>query len=92
MSNGFVICFGMGVVFIGLICIVFLVSLTGKIIQSVEKKRGAKQPVAAPAAAPAVATTAIPNRAALVAAIAAVIAEEEGRDVSGIRILSIKRV
>jgi Na+-transporting methylmalonyl-CoA/oxaloacetate decarboxylase gamma subunit len=53
--------------------------------------KGSQQPtpVPVPAAAPAVSET---NREELVAAISAALAEELGTDITGIRILSLKKV
>ena len=85
----FVCLFGMGTVFVGLTCIILLVYLMGAIFQKIGQK-----PAAAPAAAPAVtaAPAEIPNRQAMIAAVSAVLAEENGTDVKGIRILSFKKI
>lgn len=93
MSNTFVICMGMGVVFVGLICIVILISITGKIIQAVDKKKNVTPSASVNAAVmqPTVTQT-IPNRGVLVAAISAALAEELGTTVQGLRILSLKRL
>ncbi len=85
-SNLFVVLMGVGTVFIGLICIILLVSLMSWLCRKFEKK--------APAA---VAPSAVPQRQAanggeIIAAISSAIAEELGTDVSAIRITSIKRV
>lgn len=89
---GVVILLGMGIVFAGLICIVILCVMMGKVVRLLENKgapaAAAPVAVAAPAAAPAV----IPNRAELVAAISCCLAEELGTDVSAIRIVSLKKV
>lgn len=82
VSPLFVCLMGMGVTFIGLTCLIFLTLLLGKLA-----KGGA-----APAAAPAPATSAIPNRQELIAAVSVALAEELGTDVSGIRILSFKKI
>ena len=74
----FVCLMGMGTVFFGLICLIVLTTLLGRIC-------GRKQQ-AAPAAAPAV------NQQELIAAVSAAIAEDLGTDITGIRILSIKKV
>lgn len=87
-SSLFVCVFGMCTVFIGLICIILLVTAMGKICQSADKKPAAAAPaVSAPAAAAAPA-----DKAQLIAAVSAVIAEEMGTDVSGLRILSMKKI
>ena len=80
----FVCLMGMGTVFFGLICLIVLTTLLGRIV-------GRKQEAAAPAvSAPAVEATV--NQQELIAAISAAIAEDLGTDITGIRILSVKKV
>ena len=89
----FVCAMGMGIVFIGLICLIVLIKILGAVSQLANGKKIA--PVPAAAAAPVAAAPAadvIPNRGELVAAVSAALAEELGTDVSAIRIHSIKRV
>lgn len=81
---------GLGTVFFGLICLIFITKLMSAIITANEKKKAAA-PVPA-AAAPAPAAETIANRGAFVAAVAASIATVMGTDVSGVRIHSIKKV
>ena len=91
---GVVVLLGVGIVFAGLICIVILCVLMGKVVRLLEGKAAPaaeSAPVIAPAAAPVVAE-AIPNRRELVAAISCCLAEELGTDVSAIRIVSLKKV
>lgn len=90
----FVCAMGMGIVFIGLICLIVLIKILGKVSVLVDGKKAAPAPVvAAPApVAAAPAADVIPNRGELVAAVSAALAEELGTDVRAIRILSIKRV
>ena len=87
----FVCLFGMGTVFAGLICIIILTSIMGKIVGSAAKKSEAAAPAAAAPVAQA-ASKEIPNRQALIAAISCVLAEEMGTDVTGIRIHSLKKI
>ena len=89
ISNLFVVVMGLATVFIGLICIILLCYLMSYVVRQIDKKKPAAPVVEEPAAA---APQAIENRGELVAAISAAIAEELGKDVSGIRILSIKRL
>ena len=74
-SSVFVVLMGMGTVFFGLICLIVLTSIMGRIL-------GREAAPAAPE----------PNRQELVAAVSAAIAEELGTDITGIRILSMKKV
>lgn len=92
LSGPFVVLMGMGTVFVGLICIIILVVLMGKIIGAITKDTPA--PAAAPAVSPApvAAPTEIPNRPELVAVVSAAIAEDLGTDISKIQIHSIKRI
>ena len=96
---------GFLIVFIGLICLIALVSLMGAVCQRVlkdEKKPAKKAAPAAPAKktapakkaapAPAAAPAVIANRDELVVAFSAAVAEELGTDVSAIRVVSLKEI
>ncbi len=83
-SNLFVVAMGVGTVFVGLICIIALVSLMSWLCRKTE---AAKPALTAPVTAPARS-----DSGAVVAAISAAVAEELGTDVSAIRIVSIKKV
>lgn len=80
-----VIVFGIGVVFVGLVCIVFFCLLMSAIIRAFEKNKKQAPAVAAPVAAAPIA-----NRGEFIAAVSTAIAEELGTDVSAIRIVSVK--
>jgi len=86
-SSVFVVLMGMGTVFFGLICLIVLTSIMGRILG-----REAAPAVSAAPAAPVAAAPVEPNRQELVAAVSAAIAEELGTDITGIRILSLKKV
>lgn len=89
-SNLFVCLMGICTVFIGLVCIIALVSVMSVICTRTDKamnKRAIPAPAAAPAAAPSSAVT--PE---MVAAVSAVIAEEMGTSVDAIRIVSMKKL
>lgn len=86
-SSVFVVLMGMGTVFFGLICLIVLTSIMGRILG-----REAAPAVSAAPAAPVAAAPVEPNRQELVAAVSAAIAEELGTDITGIRILSMKKV
>lgn len=90
---------GFLIVFIGLICLIALVSLMGAVCQKVlkdEKKPAKKAAPAAPAKkaapAPVAAPAVIANRDELVAVFSAAVAEELGTDVSAIRVVSLKEI
>lgn len=99
-GTGTVIGMGMGIVFFGLICLIFLIMLMGVILRPFTKKeeeKKAAEKAAADAerarkAAAASSSASIPNRGEFVAAVSAAIAEELETDVSKIRIDSIKRL
>ena len=78
---------GMGTVFFGLICIVALCCLMSAVCRRTERRKAAP---AAPAAPAVPAETG--DRGELVAAVSAALAEELGTDISGIRILSLKKL
>lgn len=81
-----VVLLGFGTVFVGLICLIFITKLMSAIIGSKGNKVAS-----APAAASAPAESTIANRGEFVAAVSAAIATTIGTDVSGLRILSIKK-
>lgn len=87
-SSLFVCLMGMGTVFFGLICLIVLTMIMGKLVGGhAAPAAAAPVPVAAaPAAAPE------GNRQEIAAAVAAAIAEELGTDITGIRILSMKKL
>ena len=86
-SNLFVCLMGMGTVFFGLICLIALTTIMGKIVGG----RAVPAAMPAPAAAP-VSAAAEPNRQELVAAVSAAIAEELGTHITGIRTVSMKKL
>lgn len=89
-----VVLMGLITVFVVLVCLIVIIKLLGLIISAV-KKDGNSAPAAVPApAAPAPAAMPAPSadKQKLVAAIAAVIAEDMGADVSHLKIHSIKKL
>ena len=82
---------GIGVVFVGLAIIIGLVELMNFITTKAEGKKKESAPVDAVASAP-VASAVIENRDELVAAVCAAVAEENGTDISAIRVVSFKKV
>lgn len=84
-----VVIMGMGVVFIGLIAIVIICKLTGKICMSFSNKEKTEEKPEAPKT-----TVNIPieNKEEIIAAVCAAAAEELGTDVSALRVRSFKRI
>ena len=79
---------GLGTVFFGLVCIIFICTVFGKIFANTSKKAAA-----APAQAPAPQSElSAEEKGAVIAAVSAVIAEELGTDVSALRIHSFKKI
>ncbi len=80
---------GLGTVFFGLICIIFICTVFGKIFASSSKKTESAH---APAAPVAQSELSAEEKGAVIAAVSAVIAEELGTDVSALRIHSFKKI
>lgn len=80
---------GMGIVFLGLVCIYGLCVLMGALLKT--NKSNTEVAPSAAAQQPEQKTE-IPNREEMVAALSAVVAEELGKDVSAIRIVSLKKL
>ncbi len=97
MNSGLVVLMGLGVVFIGLVCIIFVCKCMSFVVSKIEKApTNAEIPASQVASQNSTNTTAnsdtIPSRPELAAAIAAAVAEYTGKDISGIRIHSIKKL
>jgi len=92
VSNLFVVLMGVGTVFFGLICLILLTMAMSAVTRSMGKDEPAVKAAPAPVTAPAAAPGTIPDRPALAAAIAAAIAEDLGTDITGIRIVSMKKI
>ncbi len=83
----FVVCMGMGTVFVGLITIIILCKIIGAFCSIGNKKPEKATERAIPAA-----TASNENRKEIIAAVAAVCAEDMGTEVSALRILSFKKL
>ena len=83
----FVCLMGMGTVFFGLICLIALTYLMSFLLR--RKAAPSSSPAPAAAAAP---TAPEPNQEELIAAVSAAIAEDLGTDITGIRIVSMKKL
>lgn len=89
----FVIFLGLITVFVGLICIILICML----MSLLTKKRSSDKIEAAESSinsvvSPNVNDNHIPNKQQFIAAVSAAIAEDLGKDVSAIRILSVKKI
>ena len=93
ISNWFVVAMGLGTVFVGLICIIFISMLMSFICRGfVKNKPVEKAAPKAPVAAAPTAQAEIKNKQEFVAAVSAAIAEFSGCSAEGIRIHSIKKI
>ncbi len=95
INNLTVILMGIGVVFAGLIGLIIVCTVMGKICSAAFKNKAAESaaPVAAPAAAAPVASAdGIADRGAFIAAVSAAIAEASGTDAAGLRIVKIEKL
>ena len=91
-SSLFVTLMGIGTVFFGLICIIFLTMAMGAILKGKEKAPAAA--AAAPAAAPAPVAAPKPQgmQPEIVAAITAALSEEVGISSRSMNIVNIKKI
>lgn len=93
ISNLFVVLMGIGTVFFGLICLILLTMAMSAVVRRIGGGRSAASaPEPAPTTVPEAASGGIPDRPVLAAAMAAVIAEDLGTDVTGLRIVSIRKI
>ena len=81
---------GISVVFVGLISIIAILYLMNFIIGATKKTE--KAATTTPATAAPAAPAAIENRREIIAAVCAAVAEEEGTDISAIRVISFKKL
>lgn len=89
IANWMVVVMGIGTVFVGLICIVVLCKIMGLFFLNSDKnEKNTAKVTAVPAAQSAV----IENRQEIIAAVTAAAAEEMGKDVSAIRVISFKKL
>lgn len=86
-SNLFVCLMGIGTVFVGLVCIILLVTLMSYVCRKSDARSVAPAPATVPTDAPKSAI-----RPELIAAVSAAIAEDMGTDISAIRIISMKQI
>ena len=87
MSNLFVCLMGVGTVFVGLVCIVFICMIMSYVVKLFQKNEKSQV-----VASNNVAQTSIANKQEIVAAVCAVIAHETGAEAKNIRVLSFKKI
>ena len=90
MPTWLVCVLGVSVVFVGLISIIAILYLMNFIIGATKKTE--KAATTTPATAAPAAPAAIENRREIIAAVCAAVAEEEGTDISAIRVISFKKL
>ena len=89
VSNLFVCLMGMGTTFVGLICIIFLTMLMGKVMQKLEKPEPPKA-AAGTDAAPAVPADGLTAEVKI--AILAALQQEPGFDLARVSSIDIRRI
>ena len=90
VSNLFVCLMGMGTTFVGLICIIFLTMLMGKIMQKIAKPEPPKAAAAPVPAAPAVPADGLTAEVKI--AILAALQQEPGFDLARVTAIDIRKL
>ena len=84
---------GVAVVFAGLAALIGIIEIMNRVCDKLAKKKTDSAPAAQPApVAVPVANAPIENRQEIVAAVCAAVAEENGTDISAIRVVSFKKL
>ena len=86
INNAFVVVMGIGTVFIGLICIIIVCKIVG-FFCNIGVKKGSNEKIFTPDA-----PKTIENKEEIIAAVTAACAEDMGKDVSALRVLSFKKI
>ena len=84
-----VVVMGVGVVFLGLVLIILICKIMGLFFA---KSAKTESKPAAPVAASAATNATIENRQEIIAAVTAAVAEEMGKDISALRVISFKKL
>ena len=92
MPTWLVCVLGVSVVFVGLIAIIAILYLMNYLIGLSKKNDKATTTSVATATSTATPVAAIENRREIIAAVCAAVAEEEGTDISAIRVISFKKL
>lgn len=88
-SVGLVVLLGVGIVFLGLISLIGICYIMGYVVNNLLGKKASASAPTPVASAP---SGVIENRQEIIAGVVAAIAEEEGTDISAIRVVSFKKV
>ena len=88
MSNAFVVCMGIGTVFVGLILIIIMCKIVGFFCKVFIKP----EPVKRPEIIKADDTLSAKKREEIIAAVTAACAEDMGTDISALRVVSFKKL
>ena len=92
-SNTGIVCLvGVGVVFLGLALLIGIIEIMNRISDKFADKKTTPEPAPTPVAAAPTAGAPIENRAEIIAAVCAAVAEENGTDISAIRVVSFKKL
>ncbi len=97
MSIAFVCIMGIATVFIGLVCLIFIIKIANAVCDILAKGEKSNNVQSAPAPKNQAnvqnrATAPITNKQEIIAGVCAVIAEELGTEVSNIRVTSFKKL
>lgn len=90
-NTAFVCLMGVGVVFLGLVCIVAICWIVSQFFKTAKPIDAEKQ-VSSPTTQKTAAEIPADKRGEFIAAVTSVIAEDLGTDVSAIRVLSVKKL
>ncbi len=91
-SVGLVVLLGVGIVFLGLIALIGICYIMGYVVNNLLGKKASASASAPATPAPSAPSGVIENRQEIIAGVVAAIAEEEGTDISAIRVISFKKV
>ncbi len=87
-----VVVMGVGVVFVGLVLIILICKIMGLFFAKSANNQTASSPAQSASPAAPAAPAAIENRQEIIAAVTAVCAEEMGKDISALRVISFKKL
>ena len=98
-ATWFVCVLGVGVVFVGLILLIAIVALSNWLLSKIEQHKANNksetntlQKTVSSQQAPTNSNTKIENKQEILAAVCAAVAEENGTDISAIRVISFKKL